>query len=503
MAATHDTPPNGWAARPPAGVPGGGDDARLAAALPGLTADSRAVKPGWLFAALEGRTVDGHAYIGEAVTRGAAIVVARPGTQLPPAAEGVELIEDVEPRSRYARLAAAFYGRQPEVIAAVTGTNGKTSTAQFARQIWQAEGFSSASLGTLGLTAPGLAQAGTLTTPDPMVLHAALADLVDTGVTHAALEASSHGLDQHRLDGVQVRVAAFTNLSRDHLDYHGTLESYWAAKRRLFADVLAPDGAAVVNADTPQAEELVRLAEARGQTVVRYGTAGREVQLVSATPQLDGLLLHLKVFGRAYQVRLPLVGLFQAQNACCALGIALASDTVEPGSAVAALESLTGVAGRLELAATHPSGAPVFVDYAHTPDALETVLASMRPHVHHRLIVVFGCGGDRDRGKRPIMGEVVSRLADLAIVTDDNPRSEDPAAIRAQILAAAPRAEDIGDRAAAIRSAIAELHEGDILVIAGKGHEQGQQVGKEIRPFDDVVEARRAMAEVTGRRSRT
>ena len=473
------------------------DDRALASGLPGLTADSRQVGPGWLFAALEGRSVDGHTFIPAAIGAGAAVILARPGTALPEGADGVRLITDREPRCRFARLAAAHFGRQPSVIAAVTGTNGKTSTVQFVRQLWQAEGRAAASLGTLGVVAPGLALSGTLTTPDPMVLHAVLADLVETGVTHAALEASSHGLDQCRLDGMDVAIAAFTQLSRDHLDYHGSEQAYWQAKRRLFDDVLAPDGVAVINADAPQAAELEAVAAARGQSVIMYGRAGRDVRIVETTPHLDGLSVRLTVQGRAFQVSLPLVGAFQAHNAACALAIALASGS-EPAVAVPALESLTGVPGRLELAAKHPAGAPVFVDYAHTPDALESVLTALRPPVRRRLLVVFGCGGDRDRGKRPLMGQVVANAADAAIVTDDNPRTEDPAAIRAAVLAACPDAMEIGDRGEAIRAAVGMLGGGDVLVIAGKGHEQGQTVGTEVRPFDDVIEARRAMAELAG-----
>ena len=473
------------------------DDLHLVRLVLGLTADSREVRSGWLFAALPGARTDGRRFIPDAIRRGARVILAHPDTVLPDdAGDDVMLVTDANPRHRFARLAAAFHGRQPAMIAAVTGTNGKTSTVQFARQIWQSEGLSAASLGTLGLCAPGLPAIGTLTTPDPLVLHAALADLVDARVTHLAMEASSHGLDQHRLDGVRVRVAAFTNLSRDHLDYHGTMAAYWAAKRRLFTELLEPTGTAVINADADQAAELIAACTARGQQVLSCGRAGRDITLVSVNPQLDGLHLRLVVLGRSYDVRLPLVGLFQADNALCALGIAIASGS-DPARAVGALEGLTGVRGRLEQVAVHPAGAPVFVDYAHTPDALTTVLTALRPHVDGRLVVVFGCGGDRDPGKRPQMGAAVQGLADLAIVTDDNPRTEDPAAIRAAVLAAAPGALEVGDRAEAIRHAVGQLRGGDILVVAGKGHEQGQIVGAEVRPFDDATQARHAVAALT------
>ena len=463
----------------------------------GLTADSREVRPGYLFAALPGTRADGRRYIPEAMANGAVAILAPTGTALPPFATGVTLITDDVPRRRFAQLAAAFFGTQPRIIAAVTGTNGKTSTAHFSRQIWERCGHVSASLGTLGVTAPGFDRSGALTTPDPVALHGQLADLAAAGVTHLAMEASSHGLDQYRLDGVAVGIAAFTNLSRDHLDYHGSLSAYWAAKRRLFSDILVAGGTTVFNADTPQAADLAEIGASRGQRLLSFGRAGRDIRVERSVPLLHGTALSLSVRSQSFEVELPLVGAFQAQNAVCALGIAVASG-IEPEQAVEALTALRGVRGRLELVARHPNGAPVFVDYAHTPEALETVLTALRPHVGGRLVAVFGCGGDRDRGKRPVMGATVRRLADHAIVTDDNPRGEPPAAIRAAALAAIPEAEEIGDRAEAIRAAVRGLHPGDILVIAGKGHEQGQIVGDEIRPFDDAEEAVRAVAELEG-----
>ena len=459
--------------------------------ITGLTADSRAVEPGFLFAALPGSRADGRDFIDQAVARGARVILAPTGTDLPATLSGVALITDDRPRRRFARMAAAYYGRQPATIAAVTGTNGKTSTANFARQIWETLGKSAASLGTLGITAPGLEQYGALTTPDPVALHASLAELAEAGITHLAMEASSHGLDQHRLDGVRVTAAGFTNLSRDHLDYHGDMEAYLAAKSRLFDEILVPDGAAVLNADTPECAALAARAEAAGRRVMLYGVKGREIRIDSAAPVPRGLDLGLTVEGRSHDLHLPLAGAFQAANALCALGLVLADGT-EPDRAVAALEGLNGVRGRLELVARHPNGAAVYVDYAHTPDALETVLAALRPHTKGQLVAVFGCGGDRDPGKRPVMGATVARLADRAIVTDDNPRSEDPAAIRAAALAACPEGIEIGDRAEAIRAAIAGLAPDDVLVIAGKGHETGQIVGEDVHPFDDAEHARAA-----------
>ncbi len=465
--------------------------------IAGLTADSRAVRPGFLFAALPGSTVDGRAFIADAVAKGAAAILAPPGTVID--APGIRLIEDPAPRRAFALMAAAFYHRQPKTVIAVTGTNGKTSTVQFARQIWARTGKRAACLGTLGLDAPeGVTWAGpSMTTPDPVALHAGLAALAEAGVSHLAMEASSHGLDQFRLDGVRLKAAGFTNLSRDHLDYHGDMQGYLAAKGALFARVLADDGMAVLNADAPEFPELALLCQIRGIRVLGYGYAGREIKVRDVIPLPHGQRLGLEFLGRPVVIDLPLIGRFQAWNALCALGLVLAADPAgDVAPAVEALESLEGVPGRLQLVGHHPTGAPVIVDYAHTPDALETVLTALRPHAEKRLVVVFGCGGDRDRGKRPVMGEIAVRRADRAIVTDDNPRSEVPAAIRAEILAAAVGAEEIGDRRAAIRAAVRGLEAGDLLLIAGKGHEQGQIVGAETRPFDDATEVLAAIAEV-------
>lgn len=495
--------------------------------ITGLTADSRLVQPGFLFAALPGSKADGRAFVGEAIARGAVAVLAPTGTRLPSGVDAqsestrvdasagpgsVILIEDDRPRRRFAKLAARFHGRQPRVVAAVTGTNGKTSTVIFLRQLWQALGRPAAALGTLGLIGAGgaLAAAETdaapaavsMTTPDPVALHRMLAELAGGGIEHLAMEASSHGLHQDRLDGVRVTAAGFTNLSRDHLDYHGDMDAYLAAKARLFGEVLCPGGTAVINADAPEADVLSRLAVARGARVWTYGRAGRELCLTALDPRPDRLGLTLSAFGREVRLEVPLAGVFQAWNLMCALGLA-AADCADPVAAMpvlgAACAGLEGVPGRLQKVAETSTGAPVFVDYAHTPDALETVLSALRPHAECRLLVVFGCGGDRDPGKRPLMGAIAARLAERVIVTDDNPRSEPPPAIRAAVLAAAPGAVEIGDRRAAIRAAIAEAQAGDVVLIAGKGHERGQTVGTETRPFEDAAEARCAVQSTEAR----
>lgn len=469
----------------------------------GLTADSRAVRPGFVFAALPGVKADGRAFIADAIAKGAVAVLAPAGTVLPEDSAAV-LVEDAQPRLAFARMAAAFHRSQPDTIVAVTGTNGKTSTVQFVRQIWTRLGLKAASLGTLGLTGPGLDGYGAMTTPDPVALHGYLAAVKDAGIEHLAMEASSHGLDQFRLDGVALKAAGFTNLTRDHLDYHGTMEAYRDAKAALFGRVLPPGGTAVLNADSDVFSHLAEICSHRGHRVLAYGLAGRELRVNGVEPLAHGQRLSLTVLGRDVTVDLPLAGRFQAWNVLCALGLVLGSG---PGIATdaddfrdAALDTLPlleGVPGRLQHVATHPSGATVYVDYAHTPDALETVLRALRPHASRNLVAVFGCGGDRDRGKRPVMGELAGRLADRAIVTDDNPRTEDPAFVRSEVLAGNPaRLEEIGDRHEAIRTAVRGLRAGDVLVIAGKGHEQGQTIGTEVRPFDDAAEARKAVAEV-------
>jgi UDP-N-acetylmuramoyl-L-alanyl-D-glutamate--2,6-diaminopimelate ligase len=463
--------------------------------ITGLTCDSRQVRPGYLFAAFPGARADGREFIAEALGRGAVAVLAPPGTQLYPPSLPVRLLNVENPRRTLALMAARFYDRQPATIAAVTGTNGKTSVVSFVRQIWTRLGRRAASIGTLGTVAPGVETAGSLTTPDAVDLHRELGDLVQAGVTHLAFEASSHGLAQYRLDGVRVGAAGFTNLTRDHLDYHGTMDAYGTAKLRLFTDVTVEDGAAVINADDAGAPAFVQAARKRRLTVLTYGTSGETIRLERSEPLSEGQRLRIVVEGRPHDITLPLVGAFQAMNALCALGLAIATGS-DAGAAVAALSGLEGVRGRLQLAARHPNGAPVFVDYAHTPDALEAVLTTLRPHVKGRLVVAFGCGGNRDVGKRPQMGRIAEERADVAFVTDDNPRGEDAGAIRRQIVAACPRAHEIGDRRQAIKAAVAALGPDDLLLVAGKGHETGQIVGGRVIPFDDVKVVNEAVAEV-------
>jgi len=460
----------------------------------GITADSRQVRPGFLFAALPGTKDDGRRFIAEAAARGAVAVLAAPDTVLPPEAAHLVLVADPNPRRRLARMAAAFHPRQPATLVAVTGTNGKTSCVQFTRQLWQALGHPAGALGTLGVVAPGLVRAGELTTADPVSLHADLAALAEAGVEHVALEASSHGLDQHRLDGLRLAAAAFTNLTHEHLDYHGTMEAYLAAKTALFDRLLPPGATAVLNADAEPFPALAAVAARRSLSVFSFGAAGAGIRVVDVTPQPHGQTVDLVVCGHRMRVSLPLVGRFQVWNAMAALGLVVATGA-DPRDAAGALGALSGVRGRMELVGTRTNGAAVFVDYAHKPNALESVLAALRPHAAGRLWVVFGCGGDRDRAKRPMMGGIAGRLADRIVVTDDNPRTEDPAAIRAAVMAGCPGAVEIGDRAAAIAHAIGALGPGDVLVVAGKGHEPYQIVGTEVRAFDDAEVARRAVAD--------
>lgn len=452
----------------------------------GLTADSRRVGPGFLFAALPGANIDGQRFIPDALSKGAAAVLAAPGAALPEGSEAA-LIIDPEPRRALARMAALFYGRQPETVVAVTGTNGKTSTVTFLRQIWADLGESAASLGTLGLVGPGRLGGESLTTPDPVALHALLAEIAKEGVSHLAMEASSHGLDQFRLDGVKLAAAGFTNLTRDHLDYHQTMDAYFAAKSRLFSEVLPEGAVAVLNADSGEFESLQALARHRRLHVIDYGRQASALRLIEAEALGEGIRLTVDILGQRRHVMLPVAGGFQAMNALCALGLAVATGTASD-RALEGLENLQPVPGRMQLAAT-VAGASVYVDYAHTPDALQTALVNLRPHAKGRLSLVFGCGGDRDPGKRPLMGEIAASLADRVIVTDDNPRTEDAGAIRQAILAACPKGLEIADRQQAIARAITELQDGDVLLIAGKGHEDYQIVGHDKRHFSDVEEA--------------
>jgi UDP-N-acetylmuramoyl-L-alanyl-D-glutamate--2,6-diaminopimelate ligase len=463
--------------------------------ITGLTADSRAVKPGYLFAALPGVKADGSAFVADAIAKGASAVLG--GEALLTFGGQCPTVIDLNPRQRLAQVAARFYGKQPETIVAVTGTNGKTSIASFVRQIWAKLGFKSGSFGTVGVVSPGGTKTLSHTTPDPIEIHRLLAELVDEGVDHVAFEASSHGLAQYRVDGVRIQAAAFTNLTRDHLDYHDTFEAYEQAKLRLFSDVLPPGGVAVINADSPSAENFARVARARGQRLILVGEASGDLRVTKRAPRGDGQSLSLAWDGRSYDVELPLAGAFQASNAviAAALVLGLGADAQVVFGALAGLE---GAPGRLEKVGTARSGAAVYVDYAHTPDALETILKALRPHTVGKLWVVLGCGGDRDTGKRPLMGAAAQALADHVIVTDDNPRTEDAAAIRRAVLQGARHAQEIGDRAKAIETAILSAEGGDVVVIAGKGHETGQIVGREVRPFNDAQEARAVIARSGG-----
>ncbi len=462
-------------------------------AIAGVTADSRKVQPGFLFAALPGSKVDGAEFAAKAVAAGASAVIAERELNL-----SVPTIATPDPRRAYALAAAAFWGRQPETCVAITGTNGKTSVANFCRQVFAHAGRTSASMGTLGVTVshPGgrdeqITPPG-LTTPDAADVAELLARIAGMGVTHFAMEASSHGVDQRRLDAVKLKAAGFLNLTQDHLDYHGTMEAYRDAKLRLFETLLPRGGTAVLNADSDAFSAFAAAAVAAGQTVYSVGEAGQGLRLVQRSLLPEGQRLNVEADGRAYEVLLPLAGDFQASNALVAAGLCLAAGLSHEVT-FAGLETLQGVAGRLQRVGAGPRGGDAYVDYAHTPDGLETVLQALRPHVHGKLIVVFGAGGDRDRGKRPLMGKIAADLADVAIVTDDNPRSEDPAAIRAEVLAGAKGVKEIGDRREAIRAAAAMLNEGDILVVAGKGHEQGQKIGDVVHPFDDVTETAEAL----------
>ncbi|MFS8111746.1 UDP-N-acetylmuramoyl-L-alanyl-D-glutamate--2,6-diaminopimelate ligase [Rhizobium jaguaris] len=459
--------------------------------IKGLSADSRKVAPGMAFVAVAGTKADGASFITDAVSRGASVVVAGQGAVAP----GVPLLTVAEPRRFLAVAASRFYGRQPETMVAVTGTAGKTSVASFTRQIWAHAGHPAAMIGTTGVVSPTRNDYGSLTTPDPVSLHQLLAELADEGVTHAAMEASSHGLDQFRLDGVRLAAAAFTNLGRDHMDYHPTVEDYLAAKMRLFRDLLTKGSPAVIFADDIWSEQAIAAAREAGQDMRTVGRKGDFLTLKRVEHFRHKQVAEVHIGDDIFEVHIPLAGDFQIANALVAAGLAISTGVVAP-VAMAALEKLVGASGRLELVGHTHDGALAYVDYAHKPDALENVLNSVRPFTTGRVIVVFGCGGDRDRGKRPIMGEIACRLADVVVVTDDNPRSEEPAAIRAEIMAAAPCATEIGDRAKAIREAVGMLKSGDTLIVAGKGHEEGQTIGSVTLPFSDHAELRKALEEV-------
>ena len=464
----------------------------------GLTSDSRKVKPGYLFAALAGTKTDGAKFVKEAVARGAVAVLGAPAMADDVAALGVRFIPDANPRAGLARYAAAFFPGQPEIVAAVTGTKGKSSIVAFLREIWTALGKPAASLGTVGVIGPKGEIPLSHTTPDPVEIHELLAKLKADGVDHLAIEASSHGLDQHRLDGVTIKGCGFTNITRDHMDYHTTFEDYLTAKLRLFSDVVADGGVAVVNADAEHADRFIAAARARGLKLLTVGRKGEAIRLDRREDRGGAQALTLHYNGKIFYVELPQAGEFQASNALVAAGLAIGLGE-DAAKVFAALEHLKGAPGRMEKVALALGGAPVYVDYAHTPDSLEKVLEALRPHTANRLHVVFGCGGDRDKGKRPLMGAIAVKLADDVIVTDDNPRTEDAGTIRREILAAAPGAREIGDRAQAIRTAVAELKTGDVLIIAGKGHETGQYIQGEVHPFSDRDQAIAAATSLGGR----
>ena len=460
----------------------------------GITADSREARPGWLFAALPGAKADGAQFIADAISKGAAAILTRNGAA-GGAQASVPVLTSPEPRRTLALMAARLYPTQPATTVAVTGTSGKTSLADFTRQIFAHLGHKAASLGTIGLVKPNGSIYGGLTTPDPVALHRTLAELAGEGVTHLAFEASSHGLDQFRLDGVRLKAAAFTNLGRDHLDYHPTMEAYLAAKLRLFTELLPPDGVAVINADAEHAGDVIAAARHAGRQVATVGTAGDMLALESLAPDGFAQSMRVRHGGTIRTIRLPLLGAYQASNALLAAGLVMA--TGAPADRVlSALPKLEGVKGRLEIMGLARGGL-VVIDYAHKPDALTAALKALRPFAPGRLVCVFGCGGDRDKGKRPIMGRIAASLANTVIVTDDNPRSEDPRMIRAEILAGAPGAREIGDRAEAIRAGARLLGTGDVLLVAGKGHETGQIIGSTIIPFSDHDAVRDVLTEKT------
>lgn len=455
----------------------------------GFAIDHRKVAPGNIFGAFQGSAVNGEDFIPAAIGSGAIAVVARPEA----AVEGAIHVADPEPRRAFALLAAKFFAPFPETIVAVTGTNGKTSNVELTRQLWRMAGESAASIGTLGVTTPDERVVTGLTTPDIVTFLSNMAGLKREGVTHVAYEASSHGLHQYRAEGPRVTAGAFTNLSRDHLDYHGDMAAYFTAKLRLFSEVIADDGTAVIWADDPQSARVIDLARERGLRLIRVGEAGEELRLLNRTPTQLGQTLVIEAEGKQHKVNLPLIGAYQAANALTAAGLVVASGG-DLTTTLSNLSRLQPVRGRLERACISKSGAPVYVDYAHTPDALEAAIAALRPHAKGKIVLMFGAGGDRDQGKRIEMGKIAARDAEIVIVSDDNPRTEDPATIRAMILEGAPGATEIAGRREAIAAAIAAAGADDIVLLAGKGHEQGQIVGDQILPFDDVTVARECAA---------
>lgn len=449
--------------------------------LRGVTQDSRSVKSGYLFAALKGDNVNGNDYIEDAVKRGASVVLSDGNVSI---ASDVQVIKSENPRKEFSHIVAEFYDAQPENIIAVTGTNGKTSVVHFVNQLWSGLGLNSSIIGTLS---------GSMTTPDSVSMHETLAQMSVDGVTHVALEASSHGLEQYRMDGAQINVAAFTSFSQDHLDYHLDMQSYLAAKSRLFAEVLPLGGVAVLNADSVAYDELKSVCKRRGNRVLSYGEQGADVNLLSC--EISGIAQDIEIYvlGKAYSLRVPLIGKFQVENALCALACVLAKYPEKAVLLVDALSKLEGAAGRLQHVASKDGELNTYVDYAHTPDALENVLEALRPHTSGKLICVFGCGGDRDKSKRALMGKAAAHWSDIAIVTDDNPRSENPDDIRKEVIGNNKNICEIADRREAIEFAIEKLSKNDILLVAGKGHEQGQIIAGVTKPFDDVKEIEKSL----------
>jgi UDP-N-acetylmuramoyl-L-alanyl-D-glutamate--2,6-diaminopimelate ligase len=464
---------------------GTGDDTRVT----GFAIDHRKVAPGTVFGAFRGSVANGEDYIEDAVAAGAVAVVTRPGVRI----DGAARVAAEEPRREFARLAARFFQPFPTTVVAVTGTNGKTSSVELTRQLWRMAGFHAASIGTLGVTTADDQVTTGLTTPDIVTFLSNMAGLAREGVTHAAFEASSHGLSQYRTEGLGVGAAAFTNFTRDHLDYHGTMEAYFEAKMRLFTEVVDPDGTAVLWMDDPKSEEVRRRCAARGLRLITVGAGGETLRLVARAPSQLGQTLTIEAAGETHRIVLPLIGAYQAANALTALGLVLATGG-DLRQSLVHLARVQPVRGRLERAVITRGGAPIYVDYAHTPDAIEAAIEALRPHAAGRLIIVLGAGGDRDVGKRAEMGAAAIRLADRVIVTDDNPRSEDPAAIRRDILVGAAGAREVAGRREAIEAAVAEAGPDDIILLAGKGHEQGQVVGDTVLPFDDVTVARECAA---------
>lgn len=469
--------------------------------LTSLEVDSRRVKEGTLFAAMPGSVVHGASFVDKALAQGAvAILTDVQGAQLAgdaARAAGAALVISEQPREALARTAALWFGSQPKTMIAVTGTNGKTSVSTFVRQIWIELGLEAVNLGTTGVEGAWAAPLAH-TTPEPITLHSTLTQAAENGITHAAMEASSHGLDQRRLDGVTLKAAGFTNFTQDHLDYHETFDAYFDAKAGLFARVLPMDGTAVINIDDPRGVDMAAIASARGCKVITVGRDGGDLHLKSQRFDATGQDLRFEWRGKTYQKRLDLIGGFQADNVMLAAGLVIACGA-DPAAVFDTIPHLTTVRGRMQLAATRDNGAAVFVDYAHTPDAIATALSAMRPHVMGHLVAIVGAGGDRDTAKRPLMGAAAAENADVVFVTDDNPRSEDPAIIRAAVMGGCPDATEVGDRAEAILRGIDKLEPGDALLIAGKGHEAGQTIGDDVLPFDDVEQASVAVAALDGR----